>query len=338
MRFQTTHLQPLTKIHKILQGSNLTYSNNKKKPGKTTAFFICLLLAGMLWGIKALNTVYEHERLKLPVVFRNVPQNKKPMQAMPDHLTIDVKASGLKLFLILLNQPFKPVEIDFNELKSVNKQQNYILSPSTIRFKNSLKFEAEIMQVSPDILYFTEKSGYQKNVPVKVPIYIKCIPGYGYRSPEVVPNFATIVGDSNSIKAIDTIYTQALSLNNLSQKTEKKMAVIRPNESIYCSVHEVDVKIEVDKLIEHTVYVPVEVRSNDLNVKSINVFPSRVKVKFTALQNNFNASDTTSFNATVSTSSISKSGRAPVFLGTQPGNINVLSIEPKEVELLIMKK
>ncbi|MCE3226656.1 MAG: hypothetical protein K0S32_1207 [Bacteroidetes bacterium] len=321
-----------------MQGLNLKYSNTKKKPAKTTAFFVCLLLAGMLWGIKILNTVYDHQRFRIPVMFRNIPQNKKPTQALPDHLTIDVKASGLKLLLIYMKQPFKTLEVDFNDLKSVNKQQNYLLSPATIRFKNSLKFEADIVQVSPDVLYFTEKSGYQKNVPVKVPLYVKCVQGYGYRTPELTPAFATIVGDSNAIKAVDTIYTQALSLNNLSQNTEKKMAVIRPNENVYCNVHEVDVKIEVDKLIEHIVYIPVEVGTNDLNVKSINVFPSRVKVKFTALQNNFNPADTASFNATANSSAISKSGRTPVFISTQPGNINVLSIEPKEVELLIIKK
>jgi hypothetical protein len=320
-----------------LKGSDLKYSNDRKKPGKTTAFFICLLVAGLLWGVKALNTIYNYN-LKVPVVFRNVPQNKNATHPIPEQLRLDIRASGLKLFLILLNQPFKTVEIDFNDLKSVNKQQNYILSPSTIKFKSSLRFEANIRQVSPDTLYFMEKSGYQKNVPVKVPLYIKCIPGYGYRSPEIHPAFATIIGDSNAIKTVDTIYTQALSLNNLSQNVEKKMRVVRPSENVFCNVDVVDIKIEVDKLIEHVVSVPVEIVSNDINVKSINVFPSRVKIRFTVLQNNFNAADTTSFNATVNSSVLSRNGTSPVVLSTQPGNVHVLSIEPKEVELLIIKK
>jgi hypothetical protein len=318
-----------------LSNSNAIFT--KKKPGKTTAFFICLLVAAFLWLIRSLNTVY-HEQVKIPVVFKNIPQNKKPLQDMPSYLYVDIKATGLKLFFILLNQPFKTVEVDFNDLKSVNKQRNYILSSSTIPFKNSLKFEATIRQINPDTIYFIEKSGYQKNVPVKVPLYVKCIPGFGYKAPDITPSFATIIGDSNSIKRIDTLYTQALYLNNLAQHAEKKLPVIKPDESVYYNVNEVNVKVDVDRLIEQTVSLPVNVISYNLNVKSINVYPSRVKVKFTALQNNFNLSDTALFRASVNSANFTSINKTPVFLSTQPGNVNIISIEPREAEILIIKK
>ncbi|MGZ3901438.1 MAG: hypothetical protein ACXVNM_01265 [Bacteroidia bacterium] len=317
--------------------SNNTYSNTKRKPGKTTAFFICLLVAAFLWLIKSLNTIY-YKQVKIPVVFKNIPQNKKPLQEIPSYLYVDIKATGLKLFFILLNQPFKTIEVDFNDLKTTNKQRNYILSPSTVPFRNSLKFEATIKQISPDTIYFIEKSGYQKNVPVKVPLYVKCAPGFGYSTPDIVPAFATIIGDSNSIKRIDTIYTQALYLNNLGQRAEKKMPIIKPDDNIYYNINEVNVRVEVDRLIEQTVSLPINVISYNLNYKSINVYPSRVKVKFTALQNNFTPSDTSLFRASINSASFNSTNKTPVFLSTQPGNVNILSIEPKEAEILIIKK
>jgi hypothetical protein len=319
-----------------LSQSGTIYSP-KGKPGKTTAFFICLVLAAFLWLIKSLNTIYYYN-VKIPVVFKNIPQNKKPLQDIPTYLYLDIKANGLKLFFILLNRPFKTIEVDFNDLKSVNKQQNYILSPSTIKFKNSLKFETTIRQVSPDTIYFAEKSGYQKNVPVKVPIYITCVPGYGYNTPDVMPAFATIIGDSNSIRRIDTLYTQTLYLNNLSQRAEKKIAIIKPDENIYYNVNDVNVRVEVDRLIEQTVSLPINIISFNQNVKSINVFPSRVNVKFTALQNNFNPSDTALFRASINSTNFNATNKTPVFLSTQPGNVNIISIEPKEAEILIIKK
>ncbi|MBI2721347.1 MAG: YbbR-like domain-containing protein [Bacteroidetes bacterium] len=317
--------------------SEKTYSIKKGKPGKTTAFFICLLVAGFLWLIKSLNTIY-YQHIKVPVVFKNVPQNKKPLQDIPTYLYIDIKADGLKLFFILMNQPFKTVEVDFNDLKSVNKQQNYILSPSTINFRHSLKFETTIKQISPDTIYFAEKSGSQKNIPIKVPLFIKCDPGFGYNTPDIVPGFATVIGDSNSLKHIDTIYTQALYLSNLSQRAERKIAIIKPDENVYYNINEVTVKVEVDRLIEHTVSLPINIISFNQNVKSINVFPSRVKVKFTVLQNNFNISDTTLFRASINSSNFNSTNKTPIILSTQPGNINILSIEPKEAEILIIKK
>jgi hypothetical protein len=98
-----------------------------KKPGKTKAFFICVLIASFLWLIHALNTVYT-ETFKIDVSFTNVPLNRQSLDPLPERLSIDIKASGLKLALLRLNKPFKPLEIDFNALKPLNHSQAYVLS------------------------------------------------------------------------------------------------------------------------------------------------------------------------------------------------------------------
>ena len=309
-------------------------SHKKLKPGKTTAFFICVIVATFLWLVKSLNTTYT-QTVKIPVEFNNLPQNKKSLNSIPEYLNVDIKASGLKLFFILLNQPFKKLSVDFNNLKPLGK--NYVLNPSAIDFKSSLKFESSIKQISPDTLYFIENSGFQKNVPVKVVYSIKPAKGYGYKSPVIHPSFLTIVGDSNNIKNIDTIYTQTFILNSLSESVEKKLIVIKPSDNVYLSVSNVRVNIEVEKLIEQVLYLPVNILNPPLNIKSTHVFPSRIKVKFTSLQNDFNQSDTSNFKAAINCSNIN-AGKVPVFLSTQPGNVNILSIEPREVELLIIKK
>lgn len=322
-----------------MSSSNNIYSIIKKKPGsKTSAFFICLLVAGLLWLVKALNTIYTYQ-VKIPVEFKNIPQNKKPIHQIPEEIKVELKASGLKLFFVLLNQPFKQLEIDFNELKNTNKQQSYILSVANINFKKSLRFETAIKHISPDTIYFIEKSGYQKNVPVKVPLFLKCSPGYGYKQPIINPAFVTILGDSNELKRIDTVYTESLQLVNFNETKEKKMQVIKPNESVYSSVSWVNVKIEAGRLVEQSVYLPVDVLSTDDKIKSVNIFPSRVKVKFTSLQNEFNLSDTSMFKATINLHAINKAtNKTPVVLSTQPGNINILGLEPENVEVLIIKK
>jgi len=320
-----------------LSQSNLI-ETKKRKPGKTTAFFICLFVAAFLWLVRSLNTIYTYN-LKIPVSFKNVPQNKKTLHSLPEYLNVDIKASGLKLFFILANRPLKAIDIDFNNLKTSNKQQNYILSPSTVNFKNSLRLDAVIKQISPDTIYFIEKSGFQKNVPVKVPLEIKCLPGYGYKTPEVYPTFVTLVGDTSQLKGIDTIYTQPLYLNNLSENVDKKISLIKPAERIYTGINEINVKVTVDRLIEQFVELPVSYLNVDPDVKSINIFPSKVKVKYTVLQNNFNNSDTALFKATINPSRINKTtNKAPVTLTTVPGNINILGIVPPDVEILIIKK
>ncbi|MCW3078140.1 MAG: hypothetical protein JWO32_2749, partial [Bacteroidetes bacterium] len=187
-------------------------------------------------------------------------------------------------------------------------------------------------------IYLVEKSAYQKKVPVKVPFYIKCLPGFGAKTPDINPAFVTIIGDSASIRRIDTIYTQALYLNNLSVRTEKKIALIKPDENVYYNANQISVIVDVERLIEQTVSLPINVISYNLNAKSINVFPSRVRVKFTALQNNFTPADTNLFRASINSANFNASNKTPVFLSTQPGNVNIISIEPSEAEILIIKK
>lgn len=316
-----------------MSSSNNT-SLKKLKPGKTTAFFICVLVAAFLWLVRSLNTTYT-QTVKIPVEFKNVPISKKPVGSLPDFVSVDIKASGLKLFFILLNQPFKKLEIDFNDLKTANR--NYVLSPSGINLKRSLKFESDVKRISPDTLYFIENSGYQKSVPVKLVYNLKCTRGFGYKNPAINPAFVSVVGDSASIRNIDTIYTQPFMLDNLSESVDKQLTLLKPNDKVYLSATRATINIQVERLVEQDIVLPIAILNPPLNAKSIHVFPTRVKLKFTSLQNDFNPADTANFKAAIDVAN-SLGGKSRVFLSTQPGNVNVLSISPPEAEILIMKK
>ncbi len=318
-----------------MNNSNAAYAEKKLKPGKATAFFICVGIAAMLWVLQALNTVYNYTII-VPVVFKNMPQNKKPLTETPNHLKVDVKASGLKLLLVLANKPFKTLEVDFNTLQSVNKQQNYILTAGSVNFKGIFKFETQIKHISPDTLYFSEKNGYQKNVPVKVPLYIKCALGYGAGQPVINPSFLTIWGDTADINKIDTIYTQPLNLVNINKDYSSELVIIKPNSNISTSETKVTTSIEVAKLIEHTITLPISI-INGQSFKQINIFPAKVKVKFTGIEDAFAIADTILFKASVDPLKTNTNNKCSVYLSTVPGNVNILSITPKEVELLIIK-
>lgn len=311
------------------------YSSDKKKPGKAKAFFICLILASFLWLIHSLNTVYTYN-FKIPVVFKNVPQNKKPLVDIPDNISIDAKASGLKLALILLRRPFQPLEIDFNALKAVN--QNYVISASRLNFRDVLRFETLVKNISPDTLYFSIKSGFQKNIPVKVPFYLKCKEGFGYKKPVLNPSFVTVWGDTSVLKDIDTLYANALTLSDLNKNMDIQLDLIKPDPQVYLNNGRVQVFIEVARLIEQTVTIPVYDFRKSLR-NNVRIYPSTVKVRFTSVQNTFNQQDTALFKAMVDSEKINpETKKSPVFLSTFPGHVTVMDIEPKEVEILIFKQ
>lgn len=316
--------------------SDNKYSSNKTKPGKTKAFFICVLIASFLWVVHSLNTVYYYT-ITIPVAFKNLPQHKKNLVEIPPELTLSIKASGLKLVLILLSRPFDPLEIDFNQLKSMHRNRNYVLSASDIDFKKSLRFATQIKQISPDTLYFSENTGYQKIVPVKAPLFIRCREGYGHKTPQVSPTFITIWGDTDLVRSVDTLYTRALNLSDVDHSMSSKLAIIKPGPDIYASINEATVSVEVDRLIEYSMVTQV-VPFYKQNDRQVNIYPSRVKLRFTCLQNTFYQRDTSLFRVAVNTDKVNPiTKKYPVFLSASPAHITVMAIEPPEVEILMLK-
>lgn len=320
-----------------MANASTIFETTFKKPGKTKAFFICLVIASFLWVVHALNTVYTYS-FAIPVTFKNLPSDKKPLMQLPQQINADIKASGLKLGLMLLRQPFKPLAVDINSLKTVNRGQYYVLSGSPIDFESIFHFETTVKHLSPDTLYFTDRTGYEKNVPLKVPLHISCREGFGYKKPIINPSFITIWGDSTVLKSVDTVYTQLLNLTQITNSISENIAVIRPGGGVYTSLTHVNVQIEVGRLVEHQLYIAI----NDVQQhpgKTVSIFPALSRIKFTTLQGSFVPEDSLLFKVMVNSERRNpRTKKYPVFLGTVPGHVSVIDYEPKEADIIILSK
>ena len=161
--------------------------------------------------------------------------------------------------------------------------------------------------------------------------------GFGCTAVVLEPSFITVTGDSLSIKNTDTIYTTLLNENELNKDLNRELGVITPGNNIYLNQNTVNVRMKVARLIEKEIYVHVTITNQPEEIKTIQLFPAKVKVKITYLQDEFILSDTIYFKAAVDVRTV-KNGKASVFLSTRPGNVNVLSIKPSETELIMLKK
>jgi hypothetical protein len=135
---------------------------------------------------------------------------------------------------------------------------------------------------------------------------------------------------------IDTIYSQPLTLTNLNKSVVSNLDLLRPSNEVYSAVNEVNVFIDVSRLIEHTTMVPVKtVRPTS---EQVNIFPAFVKVTYTSIQNSLNE-DSTAFKMLIDIEKLNKlTKKCPVFIGEAPPNITIMNVEPKEVEVMIFKK
>jgi len=320
-----------------LAGDNKSYGIKQwLMRGKLSAFFICLIISGFLWLSHRLNQTYSYS-IKVPVKFVNLPSNKLLITELPDNLRCDIKTSGLKLLFVLMNKPFKELTIDFNTLKGDNKLQSYALNYGSINIKSITKIDVDIKKISPDTLFFATKRGITKNIPVKAHVFASPERGFVLSKPVINPSFITITGDSVSVNGIDSIVSSPLYLNNIHENYNGKLNLMRPSENVFLNLHEINISIQADKLLEKIIEVPVTL----INLPPgtlVKLFPPKVKITYSAAKNDFNDITESSFKAVANYSKRKKYfNKLPVELTIIPSQANILSTEPFEVEFLIFK-
>ncbi len=311
---------------------NQISNNSTKKPSKTTAFFICVIIAALLWLFNALNSAYT-VAINCNVNFINVPKSKIPLQALPTKINLQVASNGLKLLLMQVTKE-KNITIDFNNLSSNANATKYAIGTSNLSLGNALGNKVKINSINPDTLVFIEPKGFQKNVIVKLETRINCKRGYGFEIENVSPKFITVYGQKELVASIDTIYSQVLAINQVSLDCNGVLNLISPNSNLILSESVLNYSIKVNKLIEKSIELPLSLM-NEEGYKSVNIFPNKVKLTYTTLQNQVVDNDENLFKAKVN---IGKSSKHQVVLVTKPGYVNVIKIDPEQVELVLMKK
>ncbi|MBN8694180.1 MAG: YbbR-like domain-containing protein [Bacteroidetes bacterium] len=302
--------------------------------GKLSAFLICLAISAFLWISHRLNQTYFYS-INVPVKFVNLPANKALINELPDHLRFDIKTNGLKLFFVLLRRPFNEITIDFNKLKSDNKQQAYSISSGNIKLSETTKLNVDVKRISPDTLFFVSKTGITKNVAVKAIISANPEKGYVLSKPVISPAFITINGDSISVNGIDSISTAPLYLNQVNANYNGQLALLRPSENVFLNINEVNISIKADKLLEKQIEVPLTALGIAPSTVA-KLFPSKVKITYSAARNDFSEISSDDFKAVVNYSK-HHNNKMMVELSTVPTQAKILSIEPTEVEFLLFK-
>lgn len=317
--------------------AKINYIKRRLLNKKVITFFICLILASLLWLVNAINRDYQYT-LKIPVKFLNLPSDKIVVGEIPEKLDVTIKTSGLKLLLIKSRKLNTDLVIDFNILKSNAKSQAYSIGNGNIYLKPYLNFDVTIIKIRPDTLFFSSDLSKSKIVPVKLNSDIDFEKGYELLShPVINPSFITITGDSISLSKIDTVYTSALNLKNLKQNFSSEIQLKKTNSNINYSQKSVGVTLLVDRYTENTLSIPISVINNPNNQK-IKLLPEEIEIKYSVAMSNFNGVDKTSFKAIVD---INKMNSNTKYLNIElvriPSDIKIISVIPDKISFLKYK-
>ena len=315
----------ITRIRRLLLG---------KKVG---TFLICLGIASLLWVVHALNRNYTYT-LKVPVKFLNLPSNKLIVGELTEKLDVEIKTRGLKLLFISLKKNYNEVIVDFNLIKNNAKSQAYSINNVYFNLKNSINFDVELIKIRPDTLFFSINKSNSKLLPVKANLKVNCLPGYSIISkPTITPAYVTVSGDSISLQKMDTVYTYFLNLKDVHQNFTSPVQLKKPYTSINYNVKDVQLSFNVDKLIESSIKIPVQIMNNTGN-ETIKLLPNFITIKYLVAMKDYENINENSFKAVVNFEHIKeKQKNLQVEIIRAPSEAKIIKTTPSTISYLIYK-
>jgi hypothetical protein len=314
-------------------------------PGRRLfSFFICLLIAGFLWLINALNRTYTRT-LAIPVKFTHYPMNKHINNRLPAFIMADVKASGAKLMMLLMKKSLNEITIDVGDVIQTRNKSNRASLSTLTAIGNLSKFlntDVELIKIKPDSIHFIFGKTFTKKVYVKPRVQINYENGDGiYRKIKTQPQFIMVSSDSATLSGIDTLFTEKIILNDLNKSIEQTASVELAEEIddlVVLSQNKVMLKINLDEYVQKTLQLPVEINNAPTGM-FVKTFPSMVQVTISAPYNLYDSVFPSLFSVKADFNSPEKaSGKLKIKATSKNPDIRITKCTPEKVEYILRKK
>jgi YbbR domain-containing protein len=144
-----------------------------------------------------------------------------------------------------------------------------------------------------------------------------------------------LTGEASELAGIDTVYTSPVFLSDQKSDQVKTISLIIPGDHIALSTTNVQLQINVGKLVESEMSVPVKTENAEKNF-SYSLFPSKIKVKYSGVFGESGA-DTSLIRVFVDLAK-ANNNKLNVNMKVLSDQITVLGFEPKQIEFLKIKK
>ncbi|MFH4968806.1 YbbR-like domain-containing protein [Gaetbulibacter sp. M240] len=256
------------------------------KSKKINVFILFLISAFVILLLSKLSKQHTNT-LVFGIERLNVPPENVILNDSTRVLSLTLKTHGFKWLKYYLNEP--SIKIDFS--KDVLKKDSSFIWTRSLSYLKNTQFDSQVqlLEMSPDTLYFKFDVNEVKKVPISVNSDLKFSLGFDLESPLVSnPDSITIVGPKALVDSIYQIPTNDFSLKDVKTDIDQKVGLELPNDdNLKFSHRAVKVQATVGKFTEGTVKVPV----NLVNVPDsldIKYFPKVVVVSYYVSLTEFN--------------------------------------------------
>jgi predicted nucleotidyltransferase len=229
---------------------------------RVLTFFFFLLLSVLFWFLTAMNREYTTS-ISYPVRYIRFPEKKVLVNDIPDRLELTVNAGGYTLLRNKLKSRIDPIIFDVNSF-SLN---TVLGDPSTLYILTSYAkdriakqlSEIEILNISPDSLFFQFADKASKKVPVEPDLDISFEKQYMQVGPYLVePDSVTISGPEMIIDTIKAVATKEVIMSDANRSFDMELEM-QPLHKVEFDPFEVWIQVPIEKFTEASLKVRIEV-------------------------------------------------------------------------------
>ncbi|MCK4853079.1 MAG: hypothetical protein KAT31_02430 [Bacteroidales bacterium] len=307
---------------------------------RVLVFFFFLLLSVLFWFLTAMNKEYMTS-ISYPVRYIRFPENKVLVNDIPDRLELAVNAEGYTLLRYKLQSRIAPIIFDVNSfaLSTVlgDPSTVYILtSYAKDRIVKQLSSEIEILDISPDTLFFQFADKVSKKIPVEPSLEISFEKQYMQVGPYLVePDSVTISGPEMIIDSIEMVATVPVTMSNVNRSFDMELEM-QPLNKIEYDPLEVWIQVPIEKFTETSVKVRIEVINMPESLL-LRPFPPAVTVSCQVGLSAYETLNEHLFRAVVDYAEVGNmlGNKLQVQIIKMPAYIRSVNFTPKSVEYIV---
>ncbi|MBQ7690455.1 MAG: hypothetical protein IJT30_04580 [Muribaculaceae bacterium] len=296
------------------------------------AFFV-VISAIFWWFIKANDRITDS--FEIPVVIEK-PDSVRFFTPPPQYITVTVTERG-SFFLKAMFRRVPPIVIKLSDYSTADDHL-LVSQPKLVELvKKSLNL-IRSQSISIDETIDIAFAAHSKRVPVKYYVKATAALGYVLVSAEAHDS-VTVYASRKTLQNITIADSKDTTCSNLKASTQIEVPITHIKNAIV-EPRRVKMDLQVEKLIERTRTVAIELRNAPKGVSMI-FLPPTVKIKYWVVESKANLNGTFTVVVDYNTiDSTSRNRRAPLLKGERPGFINNDSvvIEKDSVSYIIEKQ
>ena len=304
--------------------------------GKSRSFLIFLGLSFFFWIITKFSNQYT-EALNFEIGIDDLPAEVIPLSKDTSEVQVTLSASGFQLIFFKIFIGKLMVNADKGNFE--NGIATIPLDFSINEIQNQLFGETEIRSFFPNTISFDYSRLDTKRIPVKLPLELDVVAGFGVsETPLITPDSISVIGSSKILDTLKAVYLNPILFSKVTESFENEFELFNPDSSqLEFSESLVNLKVVIDRFSEKTLNVPIRI-TNVPDSIALKLFPSSIKITFSASLTDIKSINPSDFVFTCDYNSIKKGVEGlPIYFKEQPEHIQNIRWSPKQVEYLIRK-